>query len=333
VSKSFRDRNPFLIAVASLTAMVLLLVGVFVLKSQLEHTFPISAEFSDAAGVTKGAPVRVAGVQVGKVSKVTPDRANGRVIIRLAINRGVQLGPNTRAEVALATLLGAKYVKLSGKVAAPYLQAGAVIPNERTATPYDIFEIAKVGTKKIEDTDNEKLNRLINQLATVTDGKETSIRELIEGIAKLSTAVAARDNELDDLVSRANTISGTLADKDQTLAALLDQSDALLKVLAARHDQLAQGIHDASSAFGQLAGIVDKHKAEIDAILTTLHPTVDILDRHQADLDRTLNWLGEGAYGLSLAASHGSWADVFVRALGPDVIGLLEQLTGQGLGG
>ncbi len=348
MSTSFRDRNPFVIAVASLTAMVLLLVAVFVLKGQLEHTFPISAEFSDAAGVSKGAPVRVAGVQVGHVSKVTADRENGRVIVRLAINRGVQLGPNTHAEVALATLLGAKYVKLTGKVVAPYLKAGALIPNDRTATPYDIFAIAKEGTKKIEETDNAKLNELIKQLATVTDGKETSIRELIEGIAKLSTAVASRDKELSDLVSRANTISGTLAEKDQTLNALIDQSDVLLKVLASRHDQLAQGIRDASSAFGQLAGVIDTHKGEIDAILTTLHPTVDILAKYQVcpdqaaqeneaanchKLDRTLNWLGEGAYGLSLAAAHGSWADVFVRALGIDIPGLIASLTGQGAGG
>ena len=89
-------------------------------------------------------------------------------------------------------------------------------------------------------------------------------------------------------------------------------------------------MHDAASAFGQLAGIVQTHKAEIDGILDTLHPTVDILDRHQADLDRTLNWLGEGAYGLSRAAAHGPWADVFVRSLGPDVFGLLKALTGTG---
>lgn len=330
MSKSFRDRNPFVIATVSLVVMTLLLVLAFSIRPLTEQTFPITAEFSDAAGLSSGAPVRVAGVQVGKVSSVTPDRSDGQVVIKLAINDGVRLGPNTRAEVALASLLGAKYVKLSGKVIQPYLRSGAVIPNERTTTPYDVFEITKLGTKRIEETDNEKINALIKQLAAVTDGKAESIQQLIEGIARLSSAVAARDRELSSLVSRANTISGTLAEKDQTLAALLDQSDGLLRVLAARRDDLARGIRDASSAFGQLAGIVEAHKGEIDAILTVLHPTVDILDRHQADLDRTLNWLGEGAYGLALAPSHGAWADVFVRALGPDVFALLGALAGGG---
>ncbi len=329
--KSFRDRNPYRVALATLAGMLALLLFVtFGIPRLTTHVFPISAEFADAAGITAGAPVRVAGVQVGKVSSVKVDRRNGRVIVNLRINDGVQLGPHTRAEVALATLLGAKYVKLTGKVVAPYLAPAAVIPIERTTTAFDIFEITKVGTKRIEDTDTDKLNTLIKQLAVVTDGKEESLRDLIEGIANLSTAVAARDKELGDLVARANTVTGTLAEKDQTLAALLDQSDGLLRVLANRHDQLARGVHDAASSFGQLAGIIQTHKTEIDAILTTLHPTVDILDAHQADLDRSLNWLGEGAYGLALAPSHGPWADVFVRALGPDVIGLLGELAGGG---
>ena len=64
-----------------------------------------------------------------------------------------------------------------------------MIPTSRTATPYDVFELTKVATNRIEATDNEKLNTLIKQLAVVTDGKEESLRQLIEGIAKLSTAV------------------------------------------------------------------------------------------------------------------------------------------------
>lgn len=326
---SFRDRNPFLIAIGSLTTMVLLVVGAFLITPLTQHTFPITAEFSDAAGVSKGAPVRMAGVQIGKVASVKPDRIHGRVIVGLSINDGVRLGPQTRAEVALATLLGSKYVRLSGKVQEPVLKSHAVIPNDRTATPYDVFEVTKVATQRIEATDNEKLNQLIKQLAVVTEGKEESIRKLITGIARMSTAIAARDDQLDSLIARADTISDTLASKDQTLVALLDQSDGILRVLANRHDALASGIHEASAAFGQLSSIVGAHKAEIDGLLDFLHPTIDILDRRQADLDRSLNWLGTGAYGLALAPSHGAWSDVYIRAVGPDVIGLLGALLGQ----
>lgn len=327
---SFRDRNPFVIAGASLAAMLLLLGGAVAIKPLTTHTYSIGALFSDAAGVSTGAPVRVAGVQVGKVSSVTADRQHGRVVVKLAINDGVRLGPETRAEVALATLLGAKYVRLSGDVRNPVLKPGAVIPNERTSTPYDIFEIAKQGTHRIEQTDTAKLNELIKQLAAITDGKASSIQDLIHGVGALADAIAQRDAQLEDLIDRADTISGTLATKDQTLVALLEQSDGILKVLANRRDALADGIKQAALAIGQLSGIVATHKTELDGVLTTLHGTVDVLDERQDDLDAALAFLGEGAYGLSTAAAHGAWADVFVRSLGPDVIGLLGALAGGG---
>ena len=326
--KSFRDRNPYMVAVASIGAMFLILLSTLAIKPITSRgNFPISAEFSDAAGVSGGAPVRVAGVQVGKVTSVQADRQHGLVVVRMSINHGVRLGPSTRAEVALATLLGAKYVRLSGEVKEPVLKKNAVIPNDRTATPYDIFEIAKESTHRIEETHNDELNTLIKQLATITTGKEQSIQDLIHGIGKVADAIGQRDAQLSDLIDRADTISNTLATKDQALATLLDQSDGLLKVLSKRHDEVATGIHQASIALGQLAGVVSTHKADLDSILDTLHPTIDILDRHQTDLDRALAWIGEGSYGLALGSSHGAWGDVLVRSLGPDVVALLGALA------
>jgi phospholipid/cholesterol/gamma-HCH transport system substrate-binding protein len=343
--KSFRDRNPYFVAMASVGVMVLILLSTLAIKPITQRgNFPISAEFSDAAGVSGGAPVRMAGVQIGRVTSVHADRQKGLVVIRMSINHGVRLGPNTRAEVALATLLGAKYVRLSGDVKAPVLKKGAVIPNDRTATPYDIFEIAKESTHRIEETHNDQLNTLIKQLATITQGKEQSIQDVIHGVGKLADAIAQRDEQLSDLIDRANTISNTLATKDQTLVTLLDQSDSLLKVLANRHDAVAEGIKQASIALGQLAGVVSTHKSQLDSILDVLHPTIDILERHQGasdcnditkrdpkcDLPRALAWIGEGSFGLALASSHGAWGDVLVRSLGPDVVKLIGDLTGGG---
>jgi phospholipid/cholesterol/gamma-HCH transport system substrate-binding protein len=269
-------------------------------------------------------------VQVGNVSSVTADRQHGRVVVRMAINDGVRLGPNTRAEVALATLLGAKYVRLAGKVSDPVLKSGAVIPNDRTSTAYDIFELAKEGTHRIEETNTDQLNLLIKQLATITTGKEQAIQDLIHGIGQVADAIGQRDAQLSSLIDRADTIAETLAEKDQTLVTLLDQSDGLLKVLANRHDAVAEGIREAAVAIGHLAGVVNTHKGDLDTILDTLHPTLRILDDHESDLNATLAWIGEGTYGLALSSSHGSWGDVLVRSLGPDVVALLGALAGGG---
>ena len=335
--KSFRDRSPYLVGLVSVAALGVLTslafsIGLF---HVLERSYTVKAVFSDASGINSSAVVRVAGVRVGRVTGVHADRDAGNVTVSMVVNDGVRLSArNTHAEIALATLLGSKYVRLSGRVTAPYLKdldpARRVIPVERTKTPFDVFELARVGTRSIEATDTAKLNQLINQLADITEGKKAEVHELLEGLNKTATAIGSRDLQLQDLLEQADKLSGTLAEKDRTLVALLDQSQGILDLITRRRADIGRGLENTNTAVAQLAGILAAHKSEVDLILETLHPTLDIVARRQADLDRTLTYLGPGSLGLAKAAAHGPWADVYVRTLGPGLIGFLQQLQGTG---
>jgi phospholipid/cholesterol/gamma-HCH transport system substrate-binding protein len=327
--RSFRDRNPILIGIGSIAILAVMVSMAFAvgLLHVLERAYTVRGVFSDAAGVRGGDDVRVAGVKAGRVVRVHADREHGNVIIEFKVNDSVQLGRNTRAEVALATLLGTKFLRLTGPVTKPYLKdlppEDRVIPRERTNTPFDLFELTTVGTRTVQETDTEKLNLLIQQLAAVTEGKEESIRQLLEGIARFSTAISERDAQLRSLLDRADSLSGLLAEKDDTLNGLIDESQAVLGLVRERRHDVARGLRSANVAVGQLSGVLAAHETQLDFILDTLHPTIDILDRHQDDVDRALSWMGPGALGLGRAAGHGPWADVYVRDIQLQLVGLI----------
>lgn len=333
--RSFRDMNPYAIGLGSVAVIGVLvglafMVGVFHL---LEDAYTVRAVFSDAAGLRSGDEVRVAGVKVGRVAGVEADREQGAVVVELKVNRGVDLGPRPTAEIALETLLGAKYVRLGGKVERPYLADHAederVIPLDRTRTPFDVFELTRIGTRAVQETDTEKLNQFVTQLADVTEGKREEVRALVEGLDRFSTAIAERDAQLRELLARAEQFSALLAEKDQTIVALLDQSKGVLELLARRRDDLAAGLGHANAVVTELSVLVDAHRADLDFLLDTLHPTVDILDRRQADVDRSLAWLGDGALALATATTHGPWADIYVRSVGPDLLLAIESTLGE----
>jgi hypothetical protein len=48
------------------------------------------------------------------------------------------------------------------------------------------------------------------------------------------------------------------------------------------------------------------------------------------ELNRSLAIVGPAFYGQSLAGSHGPWQDIYIAALGPDIIGVLEDAQGTG---
>ncbi|HEX2849436.1 MAG TPA: MlaD family protein [Acidimicrobiales bacterium] len=331
--KSFRDMNPFVIGVVSIGAIAVLVAIAFAVGvlHLLEHTYPVRAVFTDAAGIRNGDDVRVAGVKVGRVTGVAADRRHGHVIVDMVVNDGVDVGHDATAEVALETLLGTKFVRLAGPVAKPYLADVAakdrVIPVSRTKTPFDVFELTKVGTRSIEQTDTERLNKLITELADVSEGKHDQIATLLTSIAQVSDAVTIRDTQLKELLDRADQLSATLDDKDQTLVGLIDQSQAVLDLIAQRRNDLAQALGDGATTVDQLAQIIATNKAQLDTILATLHPTLDVVAKNQADIDRGLGWIGDGALGLARASAKGPWQDIYIRSLGPDVVTLLQGLS------
>lgn len=310
---SFRDANPYLIgaiSVAAIAGSVALAFAVGVLNL-LEDTYRVTAVVADSAGITSGDDIRVAGVKAGRVTSVEADRDEGNVKLELAVNSDIDLGPNTEAEVTLETLLGTKYVRLSGPVQEPFLEDGAVIPIERTRVPFDVFELGRIGTEAIRETDTERLNLFVDQLATVSEDRREDLQNLLEGLRDVAGEVNDREDDLQRLFERVETISGTLADKDRVLVRLLDQSQGVLDVLEQRRQAFSDGLEGTEILTAQLASLTTEFEAVIDSLLGTVHDTATILDERQEDLDRALAYIGPGTLGLAQAVNHGPWADIF----------------------
>lgn len=332
--KSFKDMNPYVIGFVSIFVIavataIAFMVGILHLG---ENAYPVKAVFGDAAGIRVGDDVRVAGVKAGRVSKVSADRAAGNVVVELMVSDDVDLGQNATAEIALETLLGTKFVRLAGPVAEPYLSELAderrVIPRDRTKTPFDVFELTKLGTNTINETDTEKVNQFITQLADITEGKQETIRKLLDGLTRLSSAINERDAQLRHLLDEADTLSGNLAEKDQLLVRLIDQSQAILSYVEQRRNAIAGSLQSSADAVAELGRLISVNQANLDNILTTLHPTLAIVDKHQDEINRALGVLGPGSLGLAAASTHGPWQDVYVREIGASFICLLSAGTG-----
>jgi phospholipid/cholesterol/gamma-HCH transport system substrate-binding protein len=249
------------------------------------------------------------------------------------VNRGVHLGPDTHAQIILETLLGNRALRLTGPVTPPFVDkmpaAARRIPIDRTEVPFDISDLITVGTHNIESTDTTKLNQLIGELANVTQGKRQQITTLLSSVAQISDTLNVRDAQVRDLIDRADRLSGQLADKDKTLVALIDESQGILREIQRRRADIAAGLDSGNAAVSELDRIIRTDQASIDAALSALHPTLDAVSARQADIDQALAALGPGLYTQGLAASHGPWADVFIKAIGPDLAGCINVLTGQ----
>jgi phospholipid/cholesterol/gamma-HCH transport system substrate-binding protein len=321
--------NPFAIGIGSV-----LVIGLFVglafavgILHVFEKTYSMQGVFSDASGMRNGSDVRVAGIKAGRVTSVKADRNNGNVVIKWSMKKGVHLGPNTHAEVALQTLLGTKYLRLTGPVVKPYMEdlpkSRRVVPLENTKTPFDVFELTRIGTRSVQQTDTDKLNELIKDLANITEGKHDQLETLLNSVSDVTATINQREDQLRSLIDRLDALSNTLAEKDQTIVALLDQSQRILDLVEQRRNDIASQLENTNGAVGSLADLITTTRAQLNSILNVLHPVFDILDRRAGQVNNTLAWLGDGALNQAVIGRHGPWQDLFLGAVGPEVLTVL----------
>lgn len=339
--RSFRDRNPYAVGIVSVLIIgaitgLAFMVGLLHL---LEDTYEMEGTFTDAAGLRSGDDVKLAGVKVGRVTGIHADRDQGLVRVEWVINSGVDIKDGAGADIALETLLGSKFIRITDAAEGEALFADLPrsersIPHEecgadglcvaRTTTPVDVFDLTRDATERIEATDNEKLNTLINQLATITEGKRATVTDLINGIDQVASAITEREGELDSLLHSADELAANLAVKDQTLVRLIDSSRTILDFLVQRREELSAALGAGSDAVRSLSILIDSNRAHLDAILDDVHPTLASVQNNLPDLNRALAIAGPAFLGQSTAGSHGPWLDIYVAALGPDILGILD---------
>lgn len=276
--KSFRDRNQVAVGVVSLAIVAALIAGSLAVGTLglLQDRYVVTAVFERVAGLERDADVRVAGVSVGQVTAVEPDFHAGQVVVRLSIDHGIDLGPETTAEIAAATLLGGYFVRLDGPVVEPHLEdldeddGRRRIPLERTSEPFSLNQALEDATQTVDAIDFNAANRVLEQLAGGAQRNVATLPAVIDQYTTIASALAQRDTELRRLTQGADQILGSLADRDAQLARLIESSGRLLDQLVTRRDELATVLGDGSAVVAQLNGLLAEHRRSIDAALTDL---------------------------------------------------------------
>jgi phospholipid/cholesterol/gamma-HCH transport system substrate-binding protein len=97
----------------------------------------VKARFTNIAGLTEGSQVEIAGVPVGKVSKINLN--NDQAVVELLINPDVKIQEDSIASIRTQGLIGDKYVKISPGGSEEYVKPNGFISD--TESTVDIEEL------------------------------------------------------------------------------------------------------------------------------------------------------------------------------------------------
>ena len=340
--RSFKDMSKKAVGLVSIGLIGGACVATFAIGQLglLEDRYSMSGVFVDTGGIRSGDAVRVAGVDVGTVTGVEPDFEQGHVVISWEVDRNVDLGTDTRAEIALGTLLGGEHLRLTSDPREPYLSNLPAeerrIPLERTSVPISVTEALGDTTRVVQELDTDRVNDVVAAFGDIATETQDVAGELFTNLDQVASAIAAREADIERLIDSSRTVTATLAERDQQLVALVDAAGVLLEQIAQRREELSAILGEGSSAVQALNGVIAGHRASLEAVLGDLHVAIEAAGRQRGPLNDALAWMGPTFTGISRAGAHGPWIDVVFEGLGPDAIGVMRAMieqaaTAQGL--
>ena len=97
-----------------------------------EH-YTLTARFDNIGGLKVRAPVRSAGVTVGRVASITLDAKTYQGVVRLDMQRGVEFPSDSSARILTSGLLGDQYVGLEAGAEAKNFAPGDTIRQTQSA--------------------------------------------------------------------------------------------------------------------------------------------------------------------------------------------------------
>ncbi|GAA0933848.1 MCE family protein [Pseudonocardia zijingensis] len=310
-------RNPVSTAVIGLLVIALVVVVAFNGPAIFGGGTTYRAEFREAAGLTAGDMVTVAGVEAGRVRDV--ELAGDRVLVTFNVTEA-WVGDRTSASIGIKTLLGAKTLALDPQ-GDRELDADAIIPLARTSSPFDVIEAFDGLSGTLDQIDTGQLAESLTTLSDTFRDTPPEIRGALDGLSRLSTTIASRDEEIRRLLAGTHELAGVLADRNADVEKLLKDGNLLLGELQRRRDAIGRLLDGTIALSEQLRGLVADNEEQ-------LRPTLEQLDRVAALLQRNRDSLGAGMRDLAVfvrlfanATGNGEWFDNYICALLPPSVG------------
>jgi ABC-type transporter Mla subunit MlaD len=247
--------NPVRFAFVLLVLLVIAIYFGFTKHIPFKHGFRLNAVFNTAVNIKGKSPVRIAGVNVGKVTSIKREGNTGVVKMELE-SRGLPIHADATAKIRPRIFLeGNWFVDLQpGTPSAPTLSSGATLPVTQTSDPVQLDQV-------LDALNTETRANLQNFLIGYGDGltrqpnaeenaeQDPDVRG-ISGAQALNKAYQRGPRALKGASIVQQAVNGTEAHDLSALIASIDKVSAALNV---HEQQLGELIVNFNAFFSEFA--------------------------------------------------------------------------------
>lgn len=274
--------------------LTLLLVAAAFTMFRGDDTKTLTAHFPRTISIYEGSDVRVLGVPVGTVDKVTPSGTD--VVVTMHYDGDVQVPADAQAVIIAPSIVGDRFVQLTpvydgGSV----LADGASLSQDRTAVPLELDQVySSIDdlTVALGPTGANKEGALSDLLETTAKnfgGQGAAFHQTVEDFGKFS---ATLENNKEELFGSARELQGfisTLAANDGTVRDFNESLAQVSSTLAGERQELSAALENLATALGQVSTFVKENRDALSRNISGLTRVSKVLVKRRNELDQILD--------------------------------------------
>jgi virulence factor Mce-like protein len=285
-SRRGRARSPVTIGAVALVLIVVAVFLGFTKDIPFTRPFEVRAVFQSATSIRVNSPVRIAGVNVGKVKAVEPhDASDAAVVVMQISDSALPLHTDATAKIRPRIFLeGNFFVDLtSGSPGTPVLDDGDTIKVTQTATPVQLDEVLTA----LQGDTRQNLKDVLAAFATALNSKPTSAQNADADPSARGQTAAQSFNDAYASIPAAErstaqvfeALLGTQPDRD--LARLIDGTARTATALT-RHEG---SLEDLITNFNLTMAAFASESGNLRASIRELAPTLENANAALASLN------------------------------------------------
>ncbi|RPF37275.1 MCE family protein [Streptomyces sp. TLI_185] len=295
---------------AVLTALVLVAALTYVLWPRPEPVH-VTAYFPRTIGIYPGSDVRVLGVRIGEVKKITPE--GERVRVELEYDHGRKVPVDAQAAIINSSVVSDRYVQLLPVYRkGPVMHSGAVIPENRTAVPVEldrIFDSLHTTAEALGPKGANKdgsLSRLLGVSADNLDGQGANLNRTVQDLSQAVTTLSDGRKDLFGTVRNLQVFTAALAADDKSVRSFNTSLADVAQQLSGERQDLADALTNLGTALGDVSAFVKNNKKSLTTDVKGLSKVTKVLVTQRAALDELLRVAPTGMSNLNNAYNPSS---------------------------
>ncbi|OAH09400.1 MCE family protein [Streptomyces jeddahensis] len=268
----------------------------------------VTAYFPRTVGIYPGSDVRVLGVRIGEVKKITPE--GDRVRVELEYDEGRKVPADAKAAIINSSVVSDRYVQLLPVYrGGPVMHSGAVIPEERTAVPVEldrIFDSLHTTAEALGPKGANKdgsLSRLLGVSADNLGGQGENIHQMVEDLSEAVTTLSDGRKDLFGTVRNLQVFTAALAADDENVRSFNTSLAQVAQQLADERKDLAAALRNLATALADVSDFVKNNKKDLTSSVKGLSKVTKVLVTQRAALAELLEVAPAGLDNLHNAGN------------------------------